>query len=121
MVKVAEKKRKKNPLLPVLGIILALSFGLFAYLLVPPVAGFMRSKGVALPADVTTQYLLIGGLMWFLMFGIAMFLVSILVGRSYDENLRIEHQKESARRREVMKEERELRRQRRREANREKK
>jgi len=106
-----EKKRRRNPLLPVFGLVLALIFAGFSYLLVPVVSNFMRSKGVALTGMApSTLDLLIGVAIWLVLFSVAMLFVAILTGRSEDEDLAIQFNKDAAKRREAQKRARERKR-----------
>lgn len=111
MVKQAKKVKKRNPLLPVFGLILAIIFVLFAAVLVPPVADFLRSRNVDFGTlGVDVQNLIIGGMIWFIMFGTAMFFVAILVGRNPGEKENIEFMKHAAKRRKQRERERKQRR-----------
>ena len=106
-----KKKRRRNPLLPVFGAVLALVFAGFSYLLVPTVHNFLVSKGVSFGGMApATLDLLIGVAIWLVLFGIAMLFVAILTGRSNDEDLAIQFSKEAAKRREAQKLERERKR-----------
>lgn len=110
-----KKKRKANRLLPVLGIALAITFAVIAYFLLEPVRGYLRAQGVTSAFDPQLADLLIGGVLWLLMFGTAMFLVSIVVGRDPAEKQSIEFSKQAAKRKKREKAERELRKKRKRE------
>lgn len=104
-----KKKQRRNPLLPVFGVILALVFAGFAYLLMPVVRNFLVSKGVAFGGLApATLDILIGVVIWLVLFGVAMLFVAMLTGRSADEDLAIKFNKESAKRREQQKLERAL-------------
>lgn len=104
-----QKKRRRNPLLPVFGAVLALIFAGFSYLLMPVVRNFLLNRGVAFgglaPATID---ILIGVAIWLVMFSVAMLLVAILTGRSADEDLAIKFNKEAAKRKEAQKLERAL-------------
>ena len=103
-----KKKQRRNPLLPVFGVILALVFAGFAYLLMPVVRNFLVSKGVAFGGLApATLDILIGVVIWLVLFGVAMLFVAMLTGRSADD-LAIKFNKESAKRREQQKLERAL-------------
>jgi len=112
MVKHAEYKQRKNTLLPIFGAILAITFGFIAYVLVEPAQGFLRAQGVSfgtlsqLASDV-----LVGAVLWLLMFGVAMFIVAILTGRDRDEALALSFNKESAKYRDRQLKEKERKRQ----------
>jgi nitrogen fixation-related uncharacterized protein len=108
-----QKKRRRNPLLPVFGAVLALVFAGFSYLLMPIVRDFLVNKGVTFGGMApATLDILIGVAIWAVMFGIAMLLVAILTGRSADEDLAIRFNKQSAKRREEQKLERAMKRKR---------
>ncbi len=107
-VVIQKKKRRRNPLLPVFGLILALAFGLFAYLLMPTVRGFLTSRGVSFGGlSSTTIDFLIAGAIWLVMFMIAMMLVAIFSGRSADEDQAIKFAKQAVKDRERQQQERE--------------
>jgi uncharacterized membrane protein (DUF485 family) len=118
MVKQATKQRKSSPLLPIFGIVLALTFAVISYVFLPTVQSYLSRQGVLGTMDPLTTKLLIGGVMWALMFGASMFLVSLLVGRDYDESMNIKFHKEAAKRKQQQKIEQELRREHRRKMNR---
>ena len=111
MVKHAERKRKRNPLLPVFGIGLAVVFALFAFLLLDPARTFLLSNGVTFGTlQPSVRDLLIGGMIWFVLFGTSMFLVAIMVGRNFDEKENIDFLKQSAKMRKQRERERKRRR-----------
>jgi Zn-dependent protease with chaperone function len=112
-VTIQKKKRRRNPLLPIFGLILALAFGLFAYLLTPSVRGFLSSRGVSFGGvSASTLDLLIAGAIWLVMFMIAMMLVALFSGRSVDEDQAIKFAKQAAKERERQQMEREAKRRR---------
>ena len=106
-----KKKKRRNPLLPVFGIVLAVVFAGFSYLLMPGVRNFLLNKGVSLGgvAPATLDILIVVAI-WLVMFSVAMLLVAMLTGRSQDEDLAIKFNKEAAKRREAQKLERERKR-----------
>jgi hypothetical protein len=104
-----QKKKRRNPLLPVFGLVLALIFAGFSYVLMPIVRNFLVSRGVSLGGVApATLDILIGVVIWLVLFGIAMLIVAILTGRSADEDLAIKFNKEAAKRKEAQKLERAL-------------
>jgi hypothetical protein len=92
--RVAPKPKKKRPLLPVLGLSLAILLGLVSYLAAPALLQFGEDQSEdlksqmddfrndpdfdALP-DETPEYILMA-MMWLIMMGLAMFLVSAAIG-----------------------------------------
>ncbi len=111
MVKQAEKKKKQSPLMPVIGLFLAIIFGLFAVVLIGPASQFLLDQRVSFGTmDVNLRNGLIGGMLWLIMFGSAMFLVSILVGRDPDEKENIEFLKRTEQTRKQRERERKRRR-----------
>ena len=93
------KKKKRNPLLPIIGLVLALSFAGIAYVVEPPVEAFLVNSGVSLSGLApTTLRLLLAGMIWLVLFGTAMFIVAILSGHTPDEDESLRFYKESARR-----------------------
>lgn len=107
-----KKKRKSNPLI---GIFLAVFFFGVSYLLAPTIATFLRARGVSFGLTTTTAQWLITALLFFVLFGIAMFVVSMLVGRDLDEDAAIKFNKEAVKRREFLRKEKEQRKERQRE------
>ena len=97
MVKKAEKKRRVNPLLPMFGAVLAVIFAFFAFLLKDPARSFLVSRRVdfgGMPSN--TVDLLIAVTIWLVLFGTAMFIVAMMVGRSVDEKQAISFYKQEA-------------------------
>ena len=111
MVKQAPKKRvRPNPLF---GIVLGLTFALFAYLLAPYGEQILREQGVRFgTVQPQVVQLLVGGTIWFVMFGSAMFLVAMLSGRGTEEDHAIKFAKQTVKDRKLMKREREIKRRR---------
>ncbi len=108
MVKRAEYKRQRNPLLPIFGAILAVGFGVVAYFLVPPVQGYLKALGISFGTlNKLTSDLLVGVVLWLLMFGASMFLVALATGKHPDEALALSFNKESERYRERQRKEKE--------------
>ncbi len=108
MVKRAEHKRRSNPLLPIFGAILALAFGVIAYVLLPYVQRYLRTQGISFGTlSPLVSDLLVGAVLWLVMFGVSMFIVAILTGRDYDENIALSFTKESAKYREWQRAEKE--------------
>lgn len=100
MVKQAEKRRKRSPLLPVFGLVLALGFAAIAYVLSVPAYDFLMRQRVNFGTlGVNTAQLLIAAAIWIVLFGSSMFLVAILAGRTYDEDLSLKYYKEETKRR----------------------
>ncbi len=100
MVKQAERKRKRSPLLPLFGLLLALGFAAIAYVLSSPAYDFLVSRRVNFGnLGQNTSLLLIGAAIWIVLFGSSMFLVAILSGRTYDEDLSLKYYKEETKRR----------------------
>ena len=105
--------KRRKPLLPIVGIVLALAFAFFAYLLTSPVRTFLVSRRVSfggIPANMISP--LIGVAIWLVLFLVAMFFVALLVGRDPVEDQAIKFNKEALKRREQQKVEREMKRQR---------
>lgn len=114
MVKKAENKRKQSRLLPVVGLVLGLTFALVSFVLIPTVKGFLIGQGVSFGTlSPTTIDLLVGGVIWVSMFGIAMFFVSVAIGTHHDDKAAREYYKRSAKRKERQKYEEEMKRRRR--------
>lgn len=114
MVKQASKKQNSSRLLPVLGILLGLAFALVALVLLQPAKTFLFQRGVSFGgASAAAIDLLIGGVMWLVMFGIAMFIVAMAIGTHQDDKTAMEYYKRSAQRKKRQKYEEELRRRRR--------
>ncbi len=114
MVKQASRKQKPNRLLPIFGLLLGLAFALVAFVLLPTVKAFLIQRGVAFGgASAPMIDLLIGGVMWLVMFGIAMFIVAMAIGTHQDDKTAMEYYKRSAQRKKRQKYEEELRRRRR--------
>ncbi|MFC1961312.1 hypothetical protein ACFLYO_11465, partial [Chloroflexota bacterium] len=115
MVKQASTNQGFNKWLPILGIILAVVFGALAYALLNPIMELLEENDIAnsafliktfgSSADMVTR-LMVWGLVFFMTFGTAMFLVSLLGGRSFDEDANIKYLKASAQRKEREKRER---------------
>jgi hypothetical protein len=121
MVKQAKKKksRAKNAIMPIVGIILALAFAFFAYLLTPGVEEFILDQGVSLDKiEPALRPIIIGGAIWLILFSIAMFVVSLMVGRDFDEDQALKFKRDEVKRRKLMKQEQERKRASRRNANR---
>lgn len=108
MVKRAEYKRRNNPLLPIFGAILAIAYGVIAYVLLPYVQRYLRTQGISFGTlSPLVSDLLVGAVLWLAMFGVSMFIVAILTGRDYDENIALSFTKESAKYREWQRAEKE--------------
>ncbi|NPV68315.1 MAG: hypothetical protein HPY64_14330 [Anaerolineae bacterium] len=108
MVKRVEYKRRRNPLLPIFGAILAIAFGVIAYVLLPYVQRYLRTQGISFGTlSPLASDLLVGAVLWLVMFGVSMFIVAILAGRDYDEDVALSFTKESARYRERQRAEKE--------------
>jgi hypothetical protein len=114
VVKKAENKRKSNRLLPIFGLILALAFALVAFLLYPIVVDFLVRQGVSFGTlTPLMRDLLIGGALWFAMFGVAMFLVALAVGSHEDDRIAADYYQRASKRKKIQKQEEELKRRRR--------
>jgi hypothetical protein len=121
MVKQAKKKsnRAKKAVMPIIGIVLALVFAFFAYLLTPGLEEYILDQGISLEKiEPALRPLIIGGVIWLILFSVAMFFVSLLVGRDFDEDQALKFKREAVKRRKMMERERELKRERRRRMNR---
>jgi type III secretory pathway component EscU len=118
MVKQASKQERKNPLLPIFGLILALTFALVSYLLLPYAQDYLARQGILSGFDPLVSKLMVGGVMWFLMFGVAMFIVSLFAGREADEDVNLKFKKDSVKYKKQMRREKDLKRERRRRMNR---
>jgi hypothetical protein len=81
MVKQAEKERKRSPLLPVFGLLLAAGLFLVAYVVAGEVIKMPQVKGVVLGMKDTAQ-LIFGFAIWLGL--ISFFLVAVLVGKDPD-------------------------------------
>lgn len=114
MVKKSEYKPKQNRLLPIIGLALGVAFALVAYVLIPTVRGFLIQQGVSfgtlsrLAVDV-----LVGGVVWVTLFGIAMFFVSMAIGTHHDDKMAREYQRRSVKRKKRQKFEEDMKRKRR--------
>lgn len=127
MVKIAEKKYESgNRWLPIIGVILAVLFGILAWVFSTPVMDYLAAEGIYQPGFLGKQFgasaelaeqLIIAGLLFFIAFGTMGFLISLLAGRTYDEDNNLKFRKETAKRRAQAERERELKRQRRQQRN----
>jgi|SRR5579859_4483810 len=81
MVRQAEKKTKRSPLLPVFGIILVVALGGIAYFL--SLNFVLKIPQVRAIADQSYSLALIGStvFVWLILAGIAYFLVALVVGK----------------------------------------
>ena len=114
MVKQSEKQRKSSRLLPVFGLLLGLAFAFVSFVLLPTVKAYLVRQGISFGgASALTIDLLIGGSMWVVMFGIAMFIVALAVGTHEDDKTAKEYYKRSAQRKKRQKYEEEMKRRRR--------
>ncbi|MBN2472169.1 MAG: hypothetical protein JXN59_15710 [Anaerolineae bacterium] len=112
MVKQASKKRKPSRLLPILGLLLGIAFALVALVLLPTAKAFLVKQGVAFGGATSLVIdLLIGGVIWVVLFGAAMFIVSLAIGTHEDDKVAMEYYKRSADRRKREKYEKEKKRQ----------
>lgn len=101
-----KKKRRVNPLLPVLGILMAIAVAVIAYILVP----YIVDQWPALNRIITSgqnihvlwppsrERIIFTVVMWAVVFGAFMFVVALMVGRHPDEEENIKFQKEAAKR-----------------------
>jgi hypothetical protein len=80
MVKQAEKERKRNPLLPVFGLLLAAGLFVLAYVIAGEVIKMPQVKSVVLGMKNTAQ-LIFGFAIWLGLLAISFFLVAVLVGK----------------------------------------
>ncbi len=81
MVKKAEKIRKRHPLTPIAGIILAVALFAVSYLAAGFVVVMPQVRRVIGNTSTSTATILFAIGIWFLLLGIAFFLVSVLVGK----------------------------------------
>jgi hypothetical protein len=96
------KKKKSNPWLPVIGIVLAVVFLVIAYVLAPEVVAYLRRSAPQLEvgtlANPTTEQLIFAGIIWAVLFGVGIFIVAILSGRDVDERQGIQVRKDMQKR-----------------------
>lgn len=88
-----KKKRGTKAFLPILGLILALLFALVAYFAAPPVVDFIEGRSAKIEAqfnDLRIDYgdniidYVFAGLIWLVLLGLAVFLVSLMIGDDPD-------------------------------------
>lgn len=113
MVKQAKKSKGPNRLLPIIGLVLGITFGLLAFVLTPTAKAFLVQQRVSFGgAAAATVDFLIWLVLWLVMFGIAMFIVALAVGTHEDDKTAMEFYKRAAKRKERQKYEQEMKRRR---------
>jgi hypothetical protein len=83
MVKQAEKIRKRNPFLPVIGLLIGGGLAVVAALLIEPLLTLLPELRTALlstGSNYNYMRFAIGGVLWLVLCGIAYFLVAVLAG-----------------------------------------
>ena len=84
MVKQAVKLQKRNPLLPIFGLIIAIGLGVVAYLLMRPVIRLVPNLGGAIAGMGSRSNwgeIAVAFTLWVLMSAFAYFVVAVLTGR----------------------------------------
>ncbi len=84
-----EPKRKGRPLLPVIGLVLAVCFAAIAYVAAPPLVDFLAEQSPKISRQFATfrrdygdnslDYILMG-LLWLTMLGVSTFIVALVAG-----------------------------------------
>jgi hypothetical protein len=82
MVKKAEKIKKRNPLVPVAGLIIGVGLAVVAAILIDPVLNLINARGAlfATGSNYNLARFLVGAVLWAIMAGVAFFIASLLIG-----------------------------------------
>jgi|GraSoiStandDraft_16_1057320.scaffolds.fasta_scaffold1072654_2 hypothetical protein len=84
MVKKAEKIRKRNPLLPIFGMIVAIGLGAIAYIVSSEVILKMPQVRTVVGANTVMAKWAFAFVVWLVLLGVAYFLVAMAAGKDPD-------------------------------------